>query len=78
MNDFNLKFIEKRRNELDIPMQKMAIELGFKNASTYLKYERGDYSFKAKQLPLLAKILKCKVTDFFNRNVAISATKESA
>lgn len=70
MNKFNLSFIEHRRNELDISMKKMADELGFKNASTYLKYERGDYSFKAKQLPALSQILQCKITDFFNQNVA--------
>ncbi|MED3549993.1 helix-turn-helix transcriptional regulator [Cytobacillus praedii] len=77
MNNFNLEFIEQRRNELDIPMQTMAIELGFKNASTYLKYERGDYSFKAKQLPLLARILNCKITDFFSLIVADLATEVS-
>ncbi|MBW8350735.1 helix-turn-helix transcriptional regulator [Bacillus sp. IITD106] len=68
--NFNLSFIKKRRTELDIPMQQMAIYLGFKNASTYLKYERGDYSFKAEQLPTLAKVLKCDVSDFFNLSVA--------
>lgn len=57
-------------------MQTMATELGFKHASTYLKYERGDYSFKAEQLPKLAKLLRCDVTDFFNQFVAKSATKE--
>lgn len=68
--NFNLNFIKRKRNELDISMQQMAVKLGFKNASTYLKYERGDYSFKAEQLPALAKALKCDVSDFFNHFVA--------
>ncbi|QXP99137.1 helix-turn-helix domain-containing protein [Bacillus velezensis] len=48
----------------------LANALGFKDASTYLKYERGEYSFKAKQLPSLANVLECHVTDFFTQNVA--------
>jgi transcriptional regulator with XRE-family HTH domain len=78
MQNFNLDFIEQRRNELNIPMQKMADELGFKNASTYLKYERGDYAFKAKQLPTLAQLLNCRVADFFKKSVAELAKKEAS
>lgn len=48
----------------------MATKLGFKNGSTYLKYEQGVYSFKAEQLPPLAKHLQCKITDFFAENVS--------
>lgn len=76
MQSFDLAFIEQRRTELKIPMQRMADELGFINASTYLKYERGDYAFKAKQLPILANILKCRITDFFNQSVADLATRK--
>lgn len=67
---FDLEYIKKRRKELKISMKQMAAELGFKHASTYLKYERGEYSFKAEQLPVLAKILNCDVSDFFKKNVA--------
>ncbi|MCE4147421.1 MULTISPECIES: helix-turn-helix domain-containing protein [Bacillus] len=67
---FDLAFIKKRRIELDLSLQMLANALGFKDASTYLKYERGEYSFKARQLPSLAKILECRVTDFFTQNVA--------
>ena len=63
---FNLSFIKKRRLELDKTMQEMADSLGMKNASTYLKYETGFYSFKADQLPKLAKTLQCRVQDFFD------------
>ena len=67
---FDLGYIKKRRKELKISMKKMAAELGFKHASTYLKYERGEYSFKAEQLPILAKVLQCKISDFYKQNVA--------
>ena len=43
----------------------MSTALGFKNASTYLKYENGDYTFKANMLPILAEKFNCKIDDFF-------------
>lgn len=61
----NLSYIKRLRNEKNITQQEMAAKLGFKNASTYLKYENGTYSFKADHLPLLAKIFKCSIQDFF-------------
>jgi transcriptional regulator with XRE-family HTH domain len=71
----DLEFIKKRRSELGISMQKMAEYLGFKNASTYLKYEKGVYNFKAEHLPILADVFKCEIQDFFTSNVANIATK---
>lgn len=73
MQELNLEFIKKRRLELKKTMQEMADYMGMKNASTYLKYENGDYAFKAEQLPKLAKALKCRITDFFTLNVAKTA-----
>ncbi|QKS70217.1 helix-turn-helix transcriptional regulator [Paenalkalicoccus suaedae] len=75
MRTFNLIYIKNRRKELQISLQEMAVSLGFKNASTYMKYERGDYSFKAEHLPLLAKELNCKIENFFSLNVVKTATK---
>ncbi len=46
----------------------MAEILGFKNASTYMKYEKGDYSFKAAHLPAIARKLGCQVQDLFFEN----------
>ena len=43
----NLPFIAKRRSECKLTLQEMAESLGFRNASTYLKYEKGEYDFKA-------------------------------
>ena len=61
----NLKFIKTRRSELGISQQEMAEKLGFKNASTYFKYETGVYSFKAEMIPVLATELKCDMKNFF-------------
>jgi len=51
--------------EQGLTLQEMAESLGFKNASTYLKYEKGSYDFKANHLPVLAKKLKCGLHDLF-------------
>ncbi|WP_054634841.1 helix-turn-helix transcriptional regulator [Thalassobacillus sp. C254] len=75
MEKLNHKFIKERRNELGISLQEMAYELGFKNASTYMKYENGTYAFKANHVPVIAKKLKCRINDiyFFSNNVAKTA-----
>jgi transcriptional regulator with XRE-family HTH domain len=65
MTNVDLIYIKDRRNELKLSLKSVASQLGFKNASTYLKYEKGVYSFKAEQLPVLANALKCEITDFF-------------
>ncbi|MGG3798022.1 helix-turn-helix transcriptional regulator [Metabacillus fastidiosus] len=70
MKSFNLNYIKQRRNVLELTLQDMADSMGFKNASTYMKYENGDYAFKAEHLPILSKTLKCKITDFFTQKVA--------
>lgn len=69
----NLEFMRDRRQELNIPLQEMAEALGFKNASTYLKYEVGDSAFKAAQLPTIAEKLQCKIENFFEDKFADSA-----
>lgn len=71
MNKVNLVLIKKRRKEMRITLQEMAMELGFKNASNYYKYENGDYKFDATHLPIVAKKLKLKVRDlFFEEEIA--------
>lgn len=62
---FDLEYIVKRREELSLSQASMAQKMGFSNASVYLKYEKGEYKFKADMLPRLAKALKCKVKNFF-------------
>lgn len=76
----DLLFIKKRRKELNIPLQEMAEAIGFKNASTYLKYENGDYQFKADHVPILSSKLNCGINDlyFFDRNVSKIETKSTA
>ncbi|MGP1411511.1 MAG: helix-turn-helix domain-containing protein [Peptoanaerobacter stomatis] len=61
----NLEFIKNRREEKNITLIEMSNFLGFKNASTYLRYENGDYVFKAEMLPILAEKLDCVMEDFF-------------
>lgn len=65
MKTLNLNYIKCRRQELELSLQEMAEVLGFKNASTYTKYEKGEYAFKAIHLPLLEKELKCNMGNFF-------------
>lgn len=66
MNNLNLQKIKDRRLDMELSMQDMAENLGFKNASTYLKYESGEYAFKANMLPKLAKVLNLSIENFFN------------
>ncbi|EJA6666466.1 TPA: helix-turn-helix transcriptional regulator [Clostridioides difficile] len=65
MKKINHDFIRKRRNTLNLSLQNVAKELGFKNASTYFKYETGQYSIRADMLPKLSKILDCDIENFF-------------
>jgi len=70
MQTVNLKFIKERRNELNMSLQEVANKLGFKNASTYMKYENGDYSFRADMLPELSKTLECDIQNFFTNQIS--------
>ncbi|MFD2704178.1 helix-turn-helix domain-containing protein [Salibacterium lacus] len=72
MNYFNLPGIKSRREHLNISMQEMARELGYKNASTYMKYENGTYSFRAHHVPILSKKLDMSIDNlyFFNQEIA--------
>jgi transcriptional regulator with XRE-family HTH domain len=65
LESINLNYIRARRNHFKITQQHMAGVLGFKHASTYLKYERGEYRFKAIHLPVIAKELNCEITHLF-------------
>lgn len=65
MKKIDLEYMRNKRIELNLSQQYLANELGFKNASTYLKYENGDYAFKADMLPILAKIFKTDMENFF-------------
>ena len=76
MTKFNSEVISRKRLEKNLSLQFMAEKLGFKNASTYMHYEKGAYFFRAEQLPKLAEVLDCEVVDFFEEFVAENATKE--
>lgn len=72
----NLNYVKHRRLKLGLSLQDMAESLGFKNASTYMKYEEGVYSFKANHLPMLANKMKCKIENFFEDNFAEIANSD--
>jgi transcriptional regulator with XRE-family HTH domain len=65
MNEVNFELIKLRRKEMHLTLQDMAELLGFKDASTYYKYENGTYKFKANHLPLLASKLKLRMNQIF-------------
>lgn len=65
MDKLNLDYISGRRIELGLTLKDMAEALGFKTASTYLKYEKGSYSFKANHIPVLAHKLRCTLDLLF-------------
>lgn len=78
MAKLKLEVIKKRRLKLKISLQEMADSFGFKNASTYMKYEKGDYSFKADHVPILAEKLECTIQElFFDNEFADLANKVS-
>lgn len=66
----NLDFIKQERLKLGLSLKDLAEVLGFKNASTYMKYEEGSYSFKANHLPILASKLNCTIENFFEYDFA--------
>ena len=65
MKELNLALIKKRRKELRISLLEMSVLLGFKNASTYYKYEVGKSKFKAEHIPIVASKLKLKMSEIF-------------
>ena len=65
MKTLDLEYIKNRRQELNLSQQYIANKLGFKNASTYLKYETGEYAIKAEMLPILSQVLKTDIKNFF-------------
>lgn len=61
---FNLEYIRARRQELGITQTQMAEALNI-GAPAYNKCENGKQRFTVDQLPILAKVLFCKIKDFY-------------
>lgn len=74
----NLDYIKHRRQYLTLSLQELAEALGFKNASTYMKYEEGSYQFKANHLPILASKLECSLENFFANEFADLANADAS
>lgn len=74
MLELDLELIRSKRLELEIPLQEMSDALGLKNASSYFKYEKGDYKFNADHLPIVCTKLGLNMNEvFFDRSVAKTA-----
>lgn len=65
MEQFDLDFIKKRRISLDLTLDYMARSLSLSGPGNYHKYENGQYKFRAEQLPKLAILLECKISDLY-------------
>lgn len=61
---FNLEYIKARRQQLGITQGQIAEVLNI-NTSAYNKCENGKQRFTVDQLPILAKVLFCKIKDFY-------------
>lgn len=69
MPELNLALIKERRVQLKMTQQDMAKKLGMNNKADYNRYENGVYSFDAKYVPILHKVLKISYKDLFTQKV---------
>ncbi|MGE6370605.1 helix-turn-helix transcriptional regulator [Planococcus kocurii] len=76
MEKVNLLLIKELRVQKKMSQSEMAEELGFNNMWTYHRKERGEQSFTAEELNILAKFHKKKMENFFVKEVAENANKE--
>lgn len=65
--DIDLDFIKNKRLELGLSITEMAKSLGFKDGSSYWRYENGEYKLKADMLPKIAEVLNCSIENFFKK-----------
>lgn len=65
MYTVNLDLIKQRRKELNISIREMTLYLGFKNESTYYRYEEGVKRLKAEHVPAISKKLGMEMNEFF-------------
>ena len=61
----NLDLIKKKRVELNYTQSDMAEKLCLSSPEKYSRRERGEYNFKATELPILARTLGVDVNDLF-------------
>lgn len=69
MSELNLALIREQRIKLNLTQQDMAKHLGMSNKADYNRYENGVYSFDAKYVPMLHKVLKIEYSDLFTQKV---------
>ena len=61
----SLDYIRERRKSLNLTQKEMAEKLNLSSGAHYGKFENGVFKLKAEMLPALAKLLKCKIANFF-------------
>jgi transcriptional regulator with XRE-family HTH domain len=62
--NFNVAYIKARRKELGITQAEIAERLNISTAA-YNKCENGNQRFTVDMLPILAKVLFCKIKNFY-------------
>lgn len=65
--EIDCDFIRERRLELEYTQTYIAFCLGYRNASSYYKSENGDQALRAKDLPIIAQLLKCDINDLYKK-----------
>lgn len=65
--EIDCNFMRKRRLELEYTQTYMAFCLGYKQSSSYYKYENGDQDLRAVHLPILAQLLECDIDTLFKK-----------
>lgn len=76
MEKVNLSLLKELRLQKKMSQAEMAEALGFNNMYAYHRKERGEQSFTAEELNLIAKFHKKKMEYFFVNIVAKNATIE--
>lgn len=64
---FDYEFLKSRRKECNVSQETLSKALGFKNSSTYSKYENGDTPLKVNMLLIISSELKSPISSFFTR-----------
>jgi transcriptional regulator with XRE-family HTH domain len=62
----NLNNIKQLRKKKKIPLEKMAIYLGYKTATGYFYAESGRCKFKPDHIPMIAEKLEVEIESLFS------------
>lgn len=65
MPEIDLELIKSRRLKNKYTLNYMRMKLGLKSPSDYIRREKGEYKFKATEIPVLAKVLGIPIEKIF-------------